>query len=175
MTEYAFSPTEKAQIEGLCRRYPTRQSAVMPVLWIAQQKFGELSPPVIELVAQTLGLPPAHVEGVVSFYTMYIPKRKGQWLLELCTCFTCGECGGRELWSTIQDRFQLDEEGVSPDGFLWFREAECLGGCDAAPVLQIEGHRMVFHLTLEKLETVIESLRQGELPPFESIPPRHFE
>ncbi|MCS7162992.1 MAG: NAD(P)H-dependent oxidoreductase subunit E [Bacteroidia bacterium] len=175
MAKPTFSPEEQAQIEAICQRYPTRQSAVMPVLWLAQEKFGELSPPVLELVAETLGLPLAHVTGVVSFYTMYLPQRKGKWLLELCTCFTCGECGGRELWAYIQTHLELNAEGVTPDGLFWFREAECLGACDTPPVLQIEGRRMVFSLTPEKLEKVLESLRQGVLPPFESVPPRNPE
>jgi NADH-quinone oxidoreductase subunit E len=168
-----FTDTELAQIEALCQRYPTRQSAVMPTLWLAQEKFGELSPPVLRLVANTLGLPPSHVEGVATFYTMYLTKRKGRWLLELCTCFTCGESGGREMWDYLVEKLQLNEEGVSPDGEFWLREAECLGACDTPPVLQIEGRRMVFHLTPEKVETVIQSLRKGEIPPFESVPIRN--
>ncbi|MCX7652504.1 MAG: NAD(P)H-dependent oxidoreductase subunit E [Bacteroidia bacterium] len=175
MSSYTFTEEERAQIEAFCCKYPTRQSAVMPTLWLAQEKFGELSPPVIQLVAETLGLPAAHVEGVATFYTMYLTKRKGKWLLELCTCFTCGECGGRELWEQIQTHFQLDDEGVTPDGLFWFREAECLGACDTPPVLQIEGRRMVFSVTFEKLEKVLNQLRRGELPPFESIPIRNPE
>lgn len=173
MRDYTFTAEERAQIESFCQRYPTRQSAVMPTLWLAQQKFGELSPPVLRLVAETLGIPPAHVEGVATFYTMYFTKRKGKWLLELCTCFTCGECGGRELWEYIQEHLRLNEEGVTPDGLFWFREAECLGACDTPPVLQIEGRRMVFSMTPEKLQKVLDGLRQGELPPFESVPIRN--
>ncbi|MCX8112638.1 MAG: NAD(P)H-dependent oxidoreductase subunit E [Bacteroidia bacterium] len=169
MNAYAFTAEERARIEAICQKYPTRQSAVMPTLWIAQEKFGELSPPVIRLVAETLGLPSAHVEGVATFYTMYLTQRKGKWLLELCTCFTCGECGGRELWDYIQTTLQLNDEGVTPDGLFWFREAECLGACDTAPVLQIEGRRMVFSVNPEKLEKVLEQLRRGELPAFESV------
>jgi len=175
MTTYEFSPAEREKIEGFCRKYPTRQSAVMPTLWLAQEKFGELSPPVLRLVAETLGLPQSHVEGVATFYTMYLTKRKGKWLVEICTCFTCGECGGRELMEYAQQSLQLNEEGVSPDGLFWFREAECLGACDTAPVLQIEGRRMVFSVTPEKLEKVLEGLRQGQLPPFESVPIRNQE
>ncbi len=171
--EPQFTEEERAQIEAFCRRYPTRQSAVMPTLWLAQEKFGELSPPVLRLVAQTLGIPVSHVEGVATFYTMYLTKRKGKYLLELCTCFTCGECGGREMWDYLVQKLELNEEGVSPDGTFWLREAECLGACDTPPVLQIEGRRMVFNLTPEKADAVIEMLRRGELPPFESVPVRN--
>ena len=171
--EPQFTEAERAQIEAFCRRYPTRQSAVMPTLWLAQEKFGELSPPVLRLVAQTLGIPVSHVEGVATFYTMYLTQRKGKYLLELCTCFTCGECGGREMWDYLVQKLELNEEGVSPNGTFWLREAECLGACDTPPVLQIEGRRMVFNLTPEKADAVIEILRRGELPPFESVPVRN--
>ncbi len=170
--DISFSSEELAKIEAYCRRYPTRQSAVMPTLWLAQEKFGALTPPVIRLVAQTLGLPEAHVEGVVSFYSMYLKERKAPWLLELCTCFTCGECGGREMWDYLVQKLNLNEEGVSTDGVFWLREAECLGACDTPPVLQIEGRRMVFSLTPEKADQVLASLRAGQLPPFESVPPK---
>lgn len=145
----------------------------MPVLWLAQEKFGELSAPVLALVAETLGLPLSHVEGVATFYTMYLTKRKGRWLVEICTCFTCGECGGRELWDYARQKLQLDEDGVSLDRVFWLREAECLGACDTAPVIQIEGRRMVFSVTPEKLDSVLEGLRAGHLPPFESVPIRN--
>jgi len=168
-----FSEQERARIEAFCRKYPTRQSAVMPVLWLAQEKFGELSPPVLALVAETLGLPIAQVEGVATFYTMYLTRRKGRWLLEICTCFTCGECGGRELWDYAQQKLQLNEEGVSPDGVFWLREAECLGACDTPPVVQIEGRRMAFSVTPEKFDRIVEGLRAGQLPPFESVPIRN--
>jgi NADH-quinone oxidoreductase subunit E len=171
--EPQFSEAELARIEDMCRRYPTRQSAVMPVLWLAQEKFGALSPPVLRLVAETLGIPTSHVEGVATFYTMYLTERKGKYLLELCTCFTCGECGGREMWDYLMQKLQLNDEGVSPDGLFWLREAECLGACDTPPVLQIEGRRMVFNLTPEKADQVIDMLRRGELPPFESVPVRN--
>ncbi|MCS6789456.1 MAG: NAD(P)H-dependent oxidoreductase subunit E [Bacteroidia bacterium] len=172
MQSVAFTEEEKARIEAICQRYPTRQSAVMPVLWMAQEKFGSLSAPVLRLVADTLGLPPAHVEGVATFYTMYLTERKAKWLVEICTCFTCGECGGRELWDYAHKKLGLNEEGVSSDGVFWFREAECLGACDTPPVVQIEGRRMVFSVTPEKLDQVLEGLRKAELPSFESVPPR---
>lgn len=168
-----FSEAERAQIEAFCQKYPTRQSAVMPTLWLAQEKFGELSPPVLQLVAETLGMPYAHVEGVATFYTMYLTERKGRWLVEICTCFTCGECGGRELWDYARQTLQLNENGVSPDKVFWVREAECLGACDTAPVLQIEGRRMVFSVTPEKFDAVIAKLRAEQLPEFESVPIRN--
>ncbi|MCS7188583.1 MAG: NAD(P)H-dependent oxidoreductase subunit E [Bacteroidia bacterium] len=175
MQEPRFSPEEISQIEAFCQRYPTRQSALMPTLWLAQEKFGELTPPILRLVADTLNLPYAHVEGVATFYTMYLTKRKGKWLIEICTCFTCGECGGRELWEYAQQTFSLDEEGTTPDKLFWFREAECLGACDTPPVVQIEGRRMVFSVTPEKLNLILSQLREGQLPSFESVPIRNPE
>jgi NADH-quinone oxidoreductase subunit E len=58
---------------------------------------------------------------------MYLTEQKGKYLLELCTCFTCGECGGREMWDYLMHKLQLNDEGFSPDGPFWLREAECLG------------------------------------------------
>jgi len=77
------------------------------------------------------------------------------------------------MWDYLVQKLGLNEEGVSPDGTFWLREAECLGACDTPPVLQIEGRRMVFNLTPEKADAVIDMLRRGELPPFESVPVRN--
>ncbi len=168
---YVFTEEELKTIEAIKKRYPTARSAVMPVLWMAQEKFGYLPQKAIKLVADTLGLPYAEVYGVATFYTMYLKEYKAPNLVEICTCFTCGECGGRELYKAIKEHYQCDEEGVSQDKQVWFRETECLGACDTAPVALLNNKRIVHRLNVEKLVRYIEEyLKQGKLPPYESVP-----
>lgn len=169
-TEYRFSEEELKKIEKIIQKYPDKTSAVMPVLWMAQEKFGWLPQGAIQLVADTLGLSYAHVYGVATFYTMYLKEKKAEHLIDLCTCFTCGECGGRELYHTILKEFNCNEEGVSVDGFFWIREAECLGACDTAPVMQVNNHRIVHRVTIEKFRSTLELLKEGKEIPYEKIP-----
>lgn len=171
--DYTFTAEEKAAIEGHVAKYPEKTSAVMPALWIAQEKFGVLSTGAIQLVADTLGLSFAHVYGVATFYTMYlkegVPAERFH-LVEVCTCFTCGECGGRELYKHAKEVLQVNEHGRSPDGKFYLREAECLGGCDTPVVLQINNRQMLYNADNAKFEQVVGQLREGQAPAFESVP-----
>ena len=73
-----FTDESKQKIATLVSRYPTRQAVTLPALWVAQDQFGHVSPEVVELVAATLELPPSHVHGVATFYTMYNKKPVGR-------------------------------------------------------------------------------------------------
>ena len=169
-TEYTFTAAEKKAIQGHVEKYPERRSAVMPALWIAQEKFGWLSNEAIRLVAETLDLPYSHVYGVASFYTMYLKEEIAPNLVEVCTCFSCGEVGGPEIFSFLKEHLEVDEKGRSKDGTVWVRQAECLGACDTAPMCQVNNRRYVHHLTEEKVKDLVASLRKGEDIPYEKIP-----
>jgi len=168
--EFSFTQDELATVRSHIAKYPDSRSAVMPVLWMAQEKFGWLSDQALSLVADTLNLSFAHVYGVASFYTMYFKKPMGKYLLEVCTCFSCGECGGKEMAEYLKNKLNTDEQGVSPDKLFWVREAECLGACDTAPVLQFNNGHYVHSLSPEKLDTLITSVKNGNLPEYEKIP-----
>jgi NADH:ubiquinone oxidoreductase subunit E len=110
--EYTFSNEEIQEIERHVAKYPEKRSAVMPALWIAQEKFGWLSDDAIRLVADTLELPFAHVYGVASFYTMYFKKEVPKHLIEICTCFSCGETGGSEMLDFTKSYLGCDQQGI---------------------------------------------------------------
>jgi len=171
-TVYAFTPEELAEIQRHIAKYPEKRSAVMPALWIAQQKYGWLPQGAIKLVADTLELSYAHVYGVATFYTMYLKERKGKHLVEVCTCFTCGVCGGPELLKHAMQITRADEDGVSADKQFWFREAECLGACDSAPVVQINNDAMRYNVDKAQMEQILDTLRQDRAMEYISVPLR---
>lgn len=167
---FTFTDSEKKEIESHIAKYPDRRSAVMPALWIAQEKFGWLSEDALKLVSETIDIPYAHVYGVASFYTMYFKKPVPKHLIEVCTCFTCGEIGGKEMLEFVKDEIDADSNGFSKDGLFWTRSAECLGACDTGPMCQITNRRYVHNLTEDKMRATIQKLRNGEELAFESIP-----
>ncbi len=175
--EYKFSEQELSEIARHVKKYPDKRSAVMPALWIAQEKYGWLPQGAIKLVAETLELPYAEVYGVATFYTMYLKENKAPNLVDFCTCFTCGETGGKEVYEEIKKKHKCNKEGVSEDGLFWIREAECLGACDSAPVAQVNNKRTVFniHSVADFEVKILEYLKKGELPPFEAVPLRNPE
>lgn len=168
--DYSFSDAEVQEIQGHVAKYPERRSAVMPALWIAQEKFGWLSPEAIQLVAETIDIPYAHVYGVATFYTMYFKKPVPKHLVEVCTCFSCLETGGPEMLDYVKEAIDADEKGVGSEGKIWVRAAECLGACDTAPMCQVTNRRYLHNLTKEKVDKLVAKLRNDEEIPYERIP-----
>jgi len=169
---FVFSPEELKEVKKHVAKYPVKRSAVMPVLWMAQEKYGWLSEGAIRLVAETLDLPYAHVYGVASFYTMYFKKKVPKHLIEVCTCFSCYVTGGPEMYEYVKGKIGADAQGFGSEGKIWVREAECLGACDTAPMCQVTNRTYVHNLTEEKADQLIEKLRKDEEPTFQSVPLR---
>ncbi len=172
--EYTFDKDDLKKIEEIKSRYPEVTPAVMPVLWLAQDKFGHVEPAVQKLVADTLGLPQAHVQGVASFYTQYYKKEKGKFVLDVCTSFSCQICGGYEILDHLENKLGIKAGETTEDGMFSIQSVECLGACGYAPMLQVTNDKYVNNLTTEKVDSLIENLKQGKMPEFESIPmPQH--
>ncbi len=167
---YEWTDEERQQIEKHIAKYPEKRSAIMPLLWMAQEKWGWLPQKAIQLVADTLDESYAHVYGVSTFYTMYLKENKAPNLIEICTCFSCTVTGGPECYEKIKQRLDCDENGVSADGKYYVREAECLGSCDTAPMGQINNRRYVHNIDDDKIEEIIATLDKGEELPYHQIP-----
>ena len=168
--EYSFTEEELKLVEKHKAKYPDVKSAVMPVLWMAQNKYQWLSSGAIQLVADTLGLSYAHVYGVATFYTMYYKKPVPKYVMDICTCFACGEIGGQEVYEHAKEYAKADGNGFSEDGLFYFRHAECLGACDTGPVAQVTNRHYLHNLTPEKMEGHIEDLRAGKELTYQRIP-----
>lgn len=167
---YEFSKEDLEQIEKIKSKYPEVQPAVMPVLWLAQEKFGHVDSDVQKLVADTLGLPRAHVHGVATFYTQYYKEKMGKYVLDVCGSFSCQVCGAQEIIRHLEEKLGIKEGETTEDGMFSIREVECLGACGYAPMLQVTNDQYVNHLTKEKIDKLIEDLKAGKEPEFESMP-----
>lgn len=132
-----FSDARLAEIKSLVERYPAAQSALLPVLHMAQEDFGYLSMEVQQLVADTLGLRLMQVREVVTFYTMFREKPCGTYLMEVCTNAGCMLNGANELVAHMCDTLGIKLGETTPDGLFTVTEVECAGACAGAPVVQI--------------------------------------
>jgi NADH-quinone oxidoreductase E subunit len=151
-----FTDDEKAHIKKILERYPAKESAVMRVLWMAQEKFGWLSVEALNLVADSIPMPRADVHGVASFYTMYWKKPVGKTHLAVCTNISCMLCDGYKIYNHIKTKYGIGNGDMTPDGLLSLEEAECLGACGMAPAMQVNNYEYVENLTIEKLETFLK-------------------
>ncbi len=146
---------EKA--EEILARYPSKRSALMPLLYEVQDRDGYVTEQGMEEVAEVIGLTPAEVLGVCSFYSMFKRTPQGKLLVSVCTSVSCMVNGGEELYAALRDRYADD-----PD--VTVEEVECLAADDGAPVMQVNYE---FHekMTPESAERVVEDYKSGRLTP----------
>ncbi len=125
------------RLRDIVARYPTKQAALLPALWLVQQTCGWISDRNMTEVAELLGLTPAYVKGVVTFYTMYHQHPVGRNFVQVCTTSPCSLCGAEGvLRAFLEHSGARDPGATSPDGGWTIVEVECLGACGfATPVL----------------------------------------
>jgi NADH-quinone oxidoreductase E subunit len=128
--EPVFVGEPKAELEQLFARYPTKPACLLPALWIVQRLRGWISEPAMAEVGEVLGLTPAYVKGVVTFYTMYHTHPVGRHFIQVCTTSPCGLCGAEDTLRALLEATGCRELGAtSPDGRFTVMEVECLGAC----------------------------------------------
>ena len=152
-----FSGEELAKVEQLKNLYPAPQAAIMPVLWMAQKKWGWLSTDILKYVGKVMDLPYSHVYGVASFYTMYFKKPMGTHHIQVCTNVSCMLRGGEALYRHVSERYGISHNQRTNDGTYSLEEVECMGACGGAPMVAINE---AYHenMTLEKLDDLLDSL-----------------
>ena len=152
-----FDATTEARIGELRQRYPTTRAALLPVLWLCQERYGWISPGVMRAVAERLGESPAFVEGVVSFYTMFQTAPSARYVLQVCTTLSCAWTGARELVAHLKERLGIGFGEMTPDGTFQLVGVQCLGACGRAPVIQINDDYYE-DLNVAKLDAILDEL-----------------
>ncbi len=157
LREVRFDDEMEAKIQDLLRRYPTQQPALLPVLWLCQERWGWISAGVMRAVAERLELAPAFVEGVVTFYTMYQTEPPGRYLLQVCTTLSCQLSGAAEVVDHLKNKLGIDFGGTTADGRFTLIGVQCLGACGEAPVVQVNNDYYT-EMTVEKLDELLDGL-----------------
>lgn len=156
---FEFTAENKKKFEDLLTRYPNKEAALLPALWLAQNQHGYLPLDVQEYVAKLIGVSAAHVYGVVTFYTMFKDKPVGKYHLGVCRTLSCALCGGEDLVRHIERRYKIKNNEVTPDGRFSLEEMECLASCGTAPAMMVnEGY--FENVTAEKLDQLLDKLEK---------------
>ena len=153
----ALSDKAKSQIRELLKTYETNQSALIPALHVAQGDQGWLSEETQREVAEILEISSQEVRGVVSFYTMFLQKPAGKYLLQVCRNLSCSLRGGHKLTKQLEDKLQIRQGETTTDGKFTLIEVECLGSCGTAPVMMVND-KYVEDLTPQALDKMIAEL-----------------
>ena len=163
---FEFTPANLDWARAQMTKYPEgrQQSAVIPLLWRAQEQQGWLTKPAIEYVADMLGM--AHIRAleVATFYFMFQLSPVGSVAhIQICGTTTCMICGAEELIRICREKIAPAAHQVSADGRFSWEEVECLGACSNAPMAQI-GKDFYEDLTPEKLSALLDAFAAGEVP-----------
>jgi NADH-quinone oxidoreductase E subunit len=148
----------RAAIDALRPGYPTAEALLLPALHLAQDHWdGWLPDEAILAVATELDLPPARVYGVVTFYDLYHQRPVGRHRIRVCNNLPCALRGANEILATLHDELGVEEDQVTPDGRCSYVHFECLGACEQAPMMMVDGD---YHgpLTPESARRILEEL-----------------
>jgi len=153
-----FSPETLKKFEETVSRYPKKEAAMLPVLYLAQQEFGYLGPEAIDYVAKLMDQSPAKVHGVVSFYTMYNMKPIGRHHIQVCRTLSCALGGAEKITDFIKKKLAIELGQTTADGRFTLSEVECLASCGTAPMMQINDDYYE-NLNEEKVTEILDSLK----------------
>lgn len=153
-----FTGERRVELDRILTRYPIKQAALLPALWMVQDVHGWVSEAAMEEVALVLEITPAYVKGVVTFYTMYHQHPVGRYFIQVCTTTPCNVCGAEDVVRAMLEHTGCGELGLtSADGRFTVVEVECLGACGFATPVMIN-NEFVESVTPESVPRILSEL-----------------
>ncbi len=156
---FKLSDDGRKKVEMELKRYETRESAIIPCLYLAQgENKGWINADVISELAGLMDLPESRINEVFKFYTMFNQKPVGKFHVQVCTNISCALEGGRELATHICKELNVKYDEVTPDGRFTVSKVECLGSCGTAPMMQVND-RYHENLTHESAMNLLRGMK----------------
>jgi len=136
---FEYTTERRARFDEIVTRYPPdrRRSALLPALHLVQDQQGHISAAAMRYVAGLVGVTPAEVEGVVTYYTMFRTRPAGRFVLQVCRTLSCALNGAERVTEAIAARLGIKPGETDASGTFTLVEVECLGACDRAPVVMV--------------------------------------
>ncbi|MCH8518115.1 MAG: NADH-quinone oxidoreductase subunit E [Cyclobacteriaceae bacterium] len=163
---FVFTPANQAWAEAQITKYPEgrQASAIIPLLWRAQEQEGWLNRAAIEHVAEMLGMAYIRALEVATFYFMFQLQPVGSVAhIQICGTTSCMICGAEDLVSVCKEKIAKRPHQISADGKFSWEEVECMGACANAPMAQI-GKDYYEDLTAESFASLLDDLAAGKVP-----------
>ncbi len=154
-----FNAQEFADMEGILARYDEPASAILPLLHYAQGVQGHLSEEVLTFVAEFIGVPHVRTFEVATYYTMLFTEPVGRHLVQVCRNLSCHVNGSEDILQALKRELDIDIGATTSDGIFTLVEVECIGACDHAPAVMVDGdlHRSV---TVDSVDRILGSYRE---------------
>ena len=161
MTEKRLSKKFYAEMAKLEPRYPDKVALLLPALHLAQDEVGWLPSDVLDEVAEYIGIHPAQVREVASFYTMYNLKPVGKYQMRFCTNVSCTLRGAEKLVKHCENKLGIKCGEMTKDKKFTLEEEECLGACGTAPAMMLNNKKYYENLTIQKVDELLNELNNG--------------
>jgi NADH-quinone oxidoreductase subunit E len=145
------------QIQAIMAEYPEGQSATLPALRLAQERYGWLSPEALRETAEALGETPAYCQSVASFYDMFHLAPIGRHLVEVCTNVSCALVGAQQVLEAFESELGVRAGETTADGEVTLRTVECAGGCGWGTVVVVD-HRYREPVRANDVPGIVEEL-----------------
>ena len=155
--EIKFNQENIQKLEEIIKRYPKKQAAILHALWMIQEQYGWISTDSMKYVGDFLEMPYEQVYGVAQFYTMFNKKPVGKYHVQVCTNVSCMLRGSYNVLDFISDKLNISPGETTKDNKFTLSEAECLGSCGTAPMMQVNNYYEE-NLTNEKIEKILSEL-----------------
>ena len=143
-----------AELDRLLSRYRGEKGELIRVLYGAQQIFGYLPPEVQAYIAEKMDIPVSEVNGVVTFYTLFVTEPRGRHTVSVCTGTACYVKGARDIMDKIKKEFKLDGRETGKDGLFTLKTTRCIGACGMAPVLTVD-EEVYGNLSAEDVSSIL--------------------
>ena len=153
-----LSEASERKVREILSRYPDKEAALLPVLHVAQDELGWISPECVLYVASLLDLAPSKVDSALTFYSMFHRKPVGKYVIYLCRTLICSAVGAGKLLRYLKKKLGIGVGETTSDGRFTLAEVECLGLCDVAPVMMIN-HEVFDRLTEKRVDEILSSLK----------------
>lgn len=154
-----WSEVEQEELTQILKKYPTKRSAILPALYLAQREKNWLDDQDIASVAQALDLSVTDVHSIIGFYTLFRKEETGKYIIQFCTDLPCALRGAQDFYNRLAERMGLPPEGgTTSDSIFTLEAVVCIAACDKAPCCQIN---LDYHenLTDEAIDVTLAELR----------------
>jgi NADH-quinone oxidoreductase E subunit len=158
---FAYTPERAAQLEEICSKYPPerRKSAVLAALYLVQEQQGYLTANALRHAAQFLGITPAEVEDVATYYVMFFKAPVGRYVLQVCRTLSCALAGAERVTECLSEKLGIKNGETDASGMFTLMEFECLGACDRAPVVMVNNEHWHERATPESCSKLVDDLK----------------
>jgi len=147
------------EIQAILAKYPDKRSAVLPLMYLAQEGYGFMSHEAMRDVAGVLDLDPTEVLSLAGFYTLFYEEPVGKYVLEICNDLPCALRGADEFVEMACKKLGVEQGGTTEDGMFSVKTVMCLAACDKAPMLQVN-LKYEENLDEAKFDALITRLRE---------------